>query len=251
MSDDLLPAVVQPLLRDAGGQTVILDADLARFFGVSTARLNQAVARNAARFQDYCFSVPLSDLGDLMSQDATSSGHGGRRKPAHVFTEHGVVMAATVLRSDRAIAASRRIVEAFVAQKRQAVALPATAPAVSDGLLARLRGHMERLMQAEIDATGASVRDETQAFIRDGLAALRARLQRSGLDNEEIEARILKTLAEAEEARARAATEREMTARQRQKNLANALRLMIEAEMALSGGEMAAFLEVLRDLGRD
>ncbi|HMO07325.1 MAG TPA: ORF6N domain-containing protein [Paracoccaceae bacterium] len=250
MADDLLPAVVEPLLRQAQGRTVIIDADLARFFGVTTARLNQAVARNAARFEDYSFTVPMADLDTLMSQDATSSGHGGRRKPVTVFTEHGVVMAATVLRSDRAITASRRIVEAFVAQKRRAVAIPATG-AVPDGLLARLRGHMERLMQAEIEASGTSVRDETQAFIRDGLAAIRARLQRSGLENEETEARILKTLAEAEEARARAATEREMTSRQRQKNLANALRLMIEAEMALSGGEMVAFLEVLRDLGRD
>ena len=249
MADETMPALPVPfLVRDV---PVILDAEVALHFGVPTKRLNETVARNAQRFSGFAFRLTDEEAQDLKSQSATSSGWGGARYLPHVFTEHGVVMAATVLRSDRAIAASRRIVEAFVASKRQAVALTATAPALSDGLLARLRGHMERLMQAEIDATGTSVRDETQAFIRDGLAALRARLQRSGLDNEEIEARILKTLAEAEEARARAATEREMTARQRQKNLANALRLMIEAEMALSGGEMATFLAVLRDLGQD
>jgi hypothetical protein len=76
-------------------------------------------------------------------------------------------------------------------------------------------------------------------------------LQRAELANEETEARILKTLAEAEEARARAATEREMTAKQRQKNLANAMRLLLEAELALAGGEIAAFRAVLADLGGD
>jgi F0F1-type ATP synthase membrane subunit b/b' len=95
------------------------------------------------------------------------------------------------------------------------------------------------------------VQAQTQEFITEGLANIRARLKKSGLENEEIEARILKTLAEADEARARAETERQMTTKQRLKNQANALRLMIEAEMALSGGEMAAFLAVLRDLGTD
>lgn len=246
MAEDLLPATVQSRLFHTRNETVIQDSDLAAFFGTTTTRLNETVSRNAARFEGYAFTLTPDETTNLISQDATSSAHGGRRKPVRVFTEHGVVMAATVLKSDRAIAATRRIVEAFVASKRREVAPPA------GGFLPRLRERMEALMQAELDAaTGKTVQAQTQEFITEGLANIRARLKKSGLENEEIEARILKTLAEADEARARSETERQMTTKQRLKNQANALRLMIEAEMALSGGEMASFLAVLRDLGAD
>lgn len=262
MDDSLLPATIQQALHHIGAEPVILDSDLARFFGVETKRLNEAVRRNAAKFQDYSFVLPPEEAAALRSQPATStpppdlrshsatSSHGGRRHPARVFTEHGVVMAATVLNSDRAVKASRRIIEAFVAMKRAQA--PAAKPGLDTGFLTRLRGQMERLMQAEIDTrTGKTVQTQTQEFITEGLANLRARLQKSGLENEEIEARILRTLAEADESRARAATAHELTARQRLKNQANALRLMIEAELALSGGEIGVFLAVLKDLGED
>jgi hypothetical protein len=242
--EPLLPAL--PTLVQARGATVMLDAEVARHFGIETKRLNEAVARNAARFDGFAFRLTEAEGADLRSQVATSSTWGGPRYAPTVFTEHGVVMAATVLKSDRAIAATRRIVEAFVASKRR------EAPPPAGGFLPRLRERMEALMQVELDvATGRTVQAQTQEFITEGLANIRARLKKSGLENEEIEARILKTLAEADEARARAETARQMTTKQRLKNQANALRLMIEAEMALSGGEMASFLAVLRDLGAD
>lgn len=274
MDDTLLPATIQTALRHVGGEPVILDSDLARFFGVETKRLNEAVRRNSAKFDGYSFVLegfdaldlrsqiatpvhpvtddPASAIGPeqgLRSQIATSNPRGGRRYAPRVFTEHGVVMAATVLNSDRAVKASRRIIEAFVALKRRD-ALP-TKPQ-DQGFMTRLRTQMERILEAEIDGkTGKTVQSQTQEFITEGLAALRARLKKSGLANEEIEARILKTLAEADEARARAATEHEMTTKQRMKNQANALRLMIEAEQALSSGEIGVLLAVLKDLGTD
>ncbi|MFN4156905.1 MAG: ORF6N domain-containing protein [Gemmobacter sp.] len=249
MADDLLPLPMAPRLTSFRDTPVILDADLAEVFGIETKRLNEIVKRQEARFEGYSFVLTDAEWTALRSQDATSKGRGGTRYPPRAFTEHGVVMAATVLNSDRAVAASRRIIEAFVAIKR--AALPA-APAVEGGFLARLRERMEALMQAEVDAaTGRTVQGQTQEFITEGLAHLRARLKKSGLENEETEARILRTLAEADEARARADTQREMTTRQRIKNQANALRLMIEAELALSGGEMGTLLAVLRDLGSD
>lgn len=252
MDDSLLPATIEQALHQINGDPVILDSDLARFFGVTTARLNEAVGRHADRFVGYSHLVPVADLPALISQSATSTGHGGRRKPARVFTEHGVVMAATVLNSDRAVTASRRIIEAFVAMKRRETMASPQKAALDTGFLARLRGQMEAIMQAEIDGrTGKTVQAQTQEFITEGLASLRARLKKSGLANEEIEARILKTLAEADESRARAATEQEMTTRQRMKNQANALRLMIEAELAMTGGEIGVFLAVLKDLGAD
>ena len=101
------------------GQRVIVDSELARLYGVSTARLNEQVTRNLRRFPtDFMFQMSLQELKNLMSQNATSSPqHGGRRKPLRLFTEYGAVMAANVLNSDVAIDASIMIVRVFVRLK--------------------------------------------------------------------------------------------------------------------------------------
>lgn len=101
------------------GQKVMLDADLAELYGVSTRRLNEQVKRNADRFPaDFAFHLTNQELAILMSQNATSSlnphGHGGRRKRPLVFTEHGAIMAASVLNSSRAVEVSIFVVRAFV-----------------------------------------------------------------------------------------------------------------------------------------
>jgi len=101
------------------GQRVILDADLARLYGVSTTRLNEQVKRNRDRFPvDFMFQLTADEYADLMSQFATSSrGHGGRRKLPNVFTEYGTVMAASVLNSPKAVEVSVFVVRAFVQQR--------------------------------------------------------------------------------------------------------------------------------------
>jgi len=101
------------------GQRVMLDADLARLYAVTTKRLNEQVRRNRERFpQDFCFQLTNQEVAILRSQFATSSSHaeqwGGRRSAPRVFSEHGAVMAATVLNSPRAIALSVLVVRAFV-----------------------------------------------------------------------------------------------------------------------------------------
>jgi len=98
------------------GERVILDSDLASIYGVTTARLNQQVRRNAERFPtDFMFEISREEFDGLMLQIATSNmGRGGRRKPALAFTEHGALMAANVLRSDQAVDASVQVVRAFV-----------------------------------------------------------------------------------------------------------------------------------------
>ena len=70
---------------------MILDSDLADIYGVTTSALNQAVMRNAVRFpEDFAFILDPGELASLKSQTViSSSGHGGRRKPPRVFTEHG------------------------------------------------------------------------------------------------------------------------------------------------------------------
>ena len=97
-------------------QKVILDADLAALYGVETRRLNEQVRRNAERFPaDFMFQLSTEEFADLMSRSATSKpGRGGRRKLPLAFTEHGAIMAATVLNSPRAIEASVYVVRAFV-----------------------------------------------------------------------------------------------------------------------------------------
>ncbi len=97
------------------GKKVMLDFDLAKVFGVETRTFNQAVKRNLNRFpDDFMFQLTKSELENLMSQFVISSSWGGIRKLPFAFTEHGAVMAANVLRSDRAVEASVAVVRAFV-----------------------------------------------------------------------------------------------------------------------------------------
>ncbi len=111
------------------GQTVLLDADLAALYGVETRRLNEQVRRNLERFPaDFMFEVTDDEFTNLKSHFATSSW-GGRRKLPMAFTEHGAIMAASMLKSPRAIEVSIYVVLAFV-QLRELV-LPPSAVATS------------------------------------------------------------------------------------------------------------------------
>lgn len=104
-------------------QKVILDTDLAELYGVPVKRLNEQIRRNPKRFpSDFLFRLTRAEYRNLRSQFATSSfSHGGRRYLPHAFTEHGAIMAASVLNSGRAIEMSIFVVRAFV-QMRQALA---------------------------------------------------------------------------------------------------------------------------------
>lgn len=97
-------------------QRVILDADIARLYGVPVKRLNEQVKRNRERFpSDFMFQLTEKEHDALRSQFATSKkSRGGRRYLPHAFTEHGAIMAATVLSSERAIHMSVFVVRAFV-----------------------------------------------------------------------------------------------------------------------------------------
>lgn len=97
-------------------QKVILDSDLAELYGVPVKRLNEQVKRNQERFPaDFMFRLSAEESQSLRSQMATSkTGRGGRRYPPYAFTEHGAIMAATVLNSERAVEMSVFVVRAFV-----------------------------------------------------------------------------------------------------------------------------------------
>ena len=116
MSEDLM--IVQNLIYEIRGQKVMLDFDLARLYQVSTGVLNQAVKRNIERFPaDFMFRLTGEEVQNMMSQFVISS----KRKtsaPPFAFTEQGVAMLASVLKSPIAVAASISIMRAFV-QVRQ------------------------------------------------------------------------------------------------------------------------------------
>lgn len=122
------------------GQKVILDSDLARLYGVSTKRLNEQVRRNADRFpEDFMFQVSEDEAESLRSHFATSnSGRGGRRYLPYAFTEHGVVMAASILNSPLAIEASIYVVRAFVRLREMLYTYTELA-----GMLEKLEGRVD------------------------------------------------------------------------------------------------------------
>ena len=109
-------------VHEVRGERVVLDQDVARLFSVETKRLNEQVNRNTEKFgDDFSFRLTKDEFEDLRSQIATSSSEwGGVRYPPRAFTVHGVVMAATILKSARAIQATRLLVQTFVAVRREA-----------------------------------------------------------------------------------------------------------------------------------
>src|SRR6185437_7034788 len=104
------------------GQRVMLDADLAAMYGVTTKQLNQQFKRNQERFpRDFAFVLTSQEVAQMRSQIVTSSRRNLRRSPV-VFTEHGDLMLGNILNSKTAIEASIRVVRAFVWMREQLAA---------------------------------------------------------------------------------------------------------------------------------
>lgn len=117
MSSSDLPAdMLSSRIQRIRNVRVMLDADLAELYGVPTKVFNQAVKRNLSRFPaDFMFQLSDEEFVALRSHFVTSNeGRGGRRYLPYVFTEHGAIMAATILNSQRAVDMSVFVVRAFV-----------------------------------------------------------------------------------------------------------------------------------------
>ncbi len=114
------PAEIEQAIHVIRGQRVMLDSDLAKLYGVTTGRLNEQVTRNRGRFpEDFAFQVTQHEFSALMSQNAISkTGRGGRRKRPWVFTEQGVAMLSSVLRSTTAVKVNIEIMRTFVRLRR-------------------------------------------------------------------------------------------------------------------------------------
>jgi hypothetical protein len=111
-------AEIEPVIRIIRGARVIVDGDLAKIYGVTTRRLNEQVKRNLARFpEDFMFRLTSDEAENLQrsrSQIATLKRGQNIKYLPYAFTEHGAVMAANVLNSERAVAMSVYVVRAFV-----------------------------------------------------------------------------------------------------------------------------------------
>src|ERR1035437_868193 len=111
----ITPSTIETRIHLVRGLRVMLDSDLAELYGVETKVLNRAVARNAFRFpSDFAFLLTPEESGNLRFQIGTSSLHGGRRYLPRAFTEQGVAMLSSVLRSRRAVDVNIAIMRAFV-----------------------------------------------------------------------------------------------------------------------------------------
>ena len=118
MKDELLPTEekenIGKRIHIIRGLQVMLDSDVAELFGVETRRLNEQMKRNKERFpEDFCFKLNSLEFKNLTSQNATSS-YGGRRHLSYVYTEHGIVALAGVLKSEIAAKMSVEIARAFI-----------------------------------------------------------------------------------------------------------------------------------------
>ena len=109
---------VESLIFNIREERVILDADLASVYGVTTKRLNEQIKRNIERFpEDFCFRLTSEELEMIRSQIATASKRNIRFLP-YAFTEHGAVMAANILKSPRAVQMSIFVVRAFIKMRQ-------------------------------------------------------------------------------------------------------------------------------------
>lgn len=115
---NMQPMTIEPLIRLIRGQQVILDFDLASLYGIETKRLKEQVNRNESRFPvDFMFKLTQEEFNSLRSQNATSNKRGGTRYLPYAFTESGIAMLSSVLRTEIAIEVNIRIMRAFTSMR--------------------------------------------------------------------------------------------------------------------------------------
>jgi hypothetical protein len=146
MASDRKVASIESAIYLLRGQRVMLDSDLAAIYGTTTMRLNEQFKRNRKRFpDDFAFVLTRKEFTILISQNAISRSHGGRRTLPIAFTEHGAIMLASVLNSEIAVQASVRVVRAFV-RLREMVAANAQLASKLEELEGRLDSHDEAIV---------------------------------------------------------------------------------------------------------
>jgi hypothetical protein len=124
--------IIQSKIHSIRDQKVMLDYDLAAFFGTETKRLKEAVRRNIDRFpEDFMFELTKAEFDTLRSQNVTSK-KGGTRYLPFAFTEHGVAMLSGILNSPKAVEMNIEIIRAFVALRHFTLAHQALALKIAE-----------------------------------------------------------------------------------------------------------------------
>jgi hypothetical protein len=117
-------AAIENRIHLIRGSKVMLDADLAELYGVATKNLNKAFQRNRDRFpDDFIYQLTRQEFANLRFQFGTSSLHGGRRHLPYAFTQEGIAMLSSVLRSPRAVAVNIEIMRAFIRMRGMLVSV--------------------------------------------------------------------------------------------------------------------------------
>lgn len=161
--------IIQQKIYEIRGQKVMLDFDLAALYEVETKVFNQAVKRNIDSFpEDFMFVLSETEFSDLRSQFVTSSPkHGGNRYRPKAFTEHGVTMLASVLKSEKARKMNIAIVRAFIALRKMALQYADIIEQIGqirdrvsnhDALLNQIYDAIERLLDDKVSAESTAER---------------------------------------------------------------------------------------------
>lgn len=166
-----------------------------------------------------------------------------------------MVLAATMLQSDRAAAVMRFVVDVFVRARRGQIedrkllpVAPQSEAGTAGPIAERLQGTLKRVLEHKVDDK-ITIRDEAQSVLKESLGHVKAKLKRAEIESDEIAARTQKLLAEAEAAKATASKTKAEAEAIRTKMLATRLRLMLQAEQAMAQDQLESFLKLLEELG--
>ena len=242
----------------------MLDRDVADLFGTTTKRLNQAtLRRNPEKFPElYAFRATDDETEDLRSQIVTVDPEAKRITNPTLYTEEGVIMCATVLKTDRAVLATKQVVRTFIAVQRQlndgrnqpvsnplpdlgAIADAQISPVLSE----KVEGYIDRL--ANITLTQAqrdAVVEEVRQFREEGFNALHAFTQRPSIKTANEAAELRKRLAEAEKIEEEVRKLKAETRDAERLALIRDLLFLSEWERARHAGSQQEFAEILRSL---
>ena len=200
-SPEIVRELASKLIYTLRGQRVILDADVAEFYGRTTGAVNQQRSRNLDRFpESFAFQLTNEEWENLKSQFVISRSHGGRRSPPWAYTEHGFAMLATRLRGEQAAFLTQTIIETFVSYRRGTLPAERALPGAGSGKHRRLLQNtiyqqMEALLKMDLP-TGETLGREMSSITASAIGRMKAVLDNPKLKNEHLSAEIKKLEAE-------------------------------------------------------
>jgi hypothetical protein len=253
-----------PEIVEVRGVKVLLDRHVAQIFRTEVRKLNQQVSRNKDKFvDDFAFRLTWEEFEDLRSQNVIFQEWTGVTYPPMAFTEYGIVMAATILKSPQAIEATRLIVRTFVeAQKatwereiarKRGGQLPLGLDAPTrQGLATKLNIALGHVLDAIVDDTeNKTVRAEAKEVAAEGIKAIKEFLKKAGHENDKTVAEIRRIMAEAENIEVDTQKKRTENQHRQFALLAKKLKLVIQAQLYAESGSVDGLMAVLTDLEKD